>query len=614
MRQLEQEVKLEVSPGWALPDLSNALPGSTLTRLPTLRLEATYYDTASAHLAARHITLRYRRETEERRRANAAVRTAASARAGTSAIGTRTARTAYIWTIKLPSSVEGAVLTRTELSWTVGRPASRGSPLPPLVEAVELLAGVAMGEPLVPIAHLVTRRARTALRTSDGRPLAEVAHDLVSGTDLRHRGTRAAASPPVSFSEVEVELAEGASLEVLQALSAPLLESGARRSTRVSKLATVLQLSELPVSGQRPGLGRGTEKPEGPATMANVLQQQARTCLEGLLEHDIAIRLEDPDLEHVHRSRVATRRARSVLRAFKPLVGEQPWFERLRDELTWLGDALGAARDADVRAEALRQACAKMGKDDTEGSQSVLAIADEDRAHAHHELLQALQSERYLSCLRRLGALASPSARAAPTRASAVRAPVTARASAFTRRSARPPAAFWGALAEPASTAMPALASRQWRTLRKSVRRAQAQGTEPPEEQLHKVRIEAKRLRYVAEAAAGVLRARDRRAATATAKAATELQDILGTEHDASVNEQWLREVPVRVAAATSGRGRQRAVVAAALAAGQLVAMARDIQRTNRKAWQKAWRELDQAKLRSWLHLDGDLGPSPGAG
>ena len=212
MRQLEQEVKLEVGPGWAPPDLSNALPGTTVARLPTLRLEATYYDTASECLAARHITLRYRRETEQRRRAgtptsaatsaatSAPTSTSASAPASTSATSARTARTAYIWTVKLPSNVEGTVLSRTELSWAVGRPVSRDLPLPPLAEAAELLAGVAMGEPLVPIAHLVTKRARLALQTSEGRPLAEVAHDSVSGTDLRHRGARRAASPPVSFS------------------------------------------------------------------------------------------------------------------------------------------------------------------------------------------------------------------------------------------------------------------------------------------------------------------------------------------------------------------------------------------------------------------------------
>ena len=46
----------------------------------------------------------------------------------------------------------------------------------------------------------------------------------------------------VRFSEVEVELAEGSSLEVLEAVSTNSEAAGAFRSSRWSKLATVLAL------------------------------------------------------------------------------------------------------------------------------------------------------------------------------------------------------------------------------------------------------------------------------------------------------------------------------------------------------------------------------------
>ncbi len=58
--------------------------------------------------------------------------------------------------------------------------------------------------------------------------------------------------------------------------------------------------------------------------MAEVLQEQARACLDTVLGHDPAIRLEDPDPEHIHRSRVAARRLRTVFRAFAALITGPP--------------------------------------------------------------------------------------------------------------------------------------------------------------------------------------------------------------------------------------------------------------------------------------------------
>ena len=64
MQQLEQEVKLDPSPGWSLPELSGILPGVQLEALPDVALETTYYDTADLRLARYNLTLRFRRQTE----------------------------------------------------------------------------------------------------------------------------------------------------------------------------------------------------------------------------------------------------------------------------------------------------------------------------------------------------------------------------------------------------------------------------------------------------------------------------------------------------------------------------------------------------------------------
>lgn len=60
------------------------------------------------------------------------------------------------------------------------------------------------------------------------------------------------------------------------------------------------------------------------------------------------------DIEGVHSMRVATRRLRSALRDFTPLMDKRP-SKRVRKELKKLADALGAVRDQDVAMLALEK-------------------------------------------------------------------------------------------------------------------------------------------------------------------------------------------------------------------------------------------------------------------
>ncbi len=63
--------------------------------------------------------------------------------------------------------------------------------------------------------------------------------------------------------------------------------------------------------------------------------------------------LDFSDIEGVHSMRVATRRLRSALRDFMPLMDKRPP-KRVRKELKQLADALGAVRDQDVAIVALQ--------------------------------------------------------------------------------------------------------------------------------------------------------------------------------------------------------------------------------------------------------------------
>jgi CHAD domain-containing protein len=123
-------------------------------------------------------------------------------------------------------------------------------------------------------------------------------------------------------------------------------------------------------------------------------------------------------------------------------------------------------------------------------------------------------------------------------------------------------------------------------------------GDEPPDAALHRVRIQAKRLRYLSDVAALFATPAGHRAeAKAMSKAAAELQDVLGELHDASVTEQWLRDASSLI----PGRTKTAVVFGAGLAAGELVARAQERQRSLRKKWPAAWAPVQSQKLRNWM-------------
>ncbi len=99
------------------------------------------------------------------------------------------------------------------------------------------------------------------------------------------------------------------------------------------------------------------------------------------------------------------------------------------------------------------------------------------------------------------------------------------------------------------------------------------------------MRIRAKRLRYASEAVSPAVG----KPALALARAAADLQGVLGDFHDAIVAEDWLRT------------GTAGASPAQALAAGQLIARERDDAAQCRASWHDAWKRLNHKKRRAWL-------------
>jgi CHAD domain-containing protein len=116
-----------------------------------------------------------------------------------------------------------------------------------------------------------------------------------------------------------------------------LARAGARVATSPSKLAQAL--------GDRyPGDFAAALDSDG-SKAARALAGYIREQRDALLVNDPLVRAANVD--GVHDMRVATRRLRSTLRTFRPVL-DTDRTEPLRAELKWFGGLLGAVRDADV--------------------------------------------------------------------------------------------------------------------------------------------------------------------------------------------------------------------------------------------------------------------------
>jgi CHAD domain-containing protein len=208
---------------------------------------------------------------------------------------------------------------------------------------------------------------------------------------------------------------------------------------------------------------------------------------------------EDP--EGVHQARVATRRLRSDLRTFGPLL-DDAWRIRTRSELKRLSGALGAVRDADVLEMRLLVAIdsIEIGAGD---AASVLTVVRAEGSSAHQALIAVLDDERVGTLLSDL------------------------------RRAAADPPTTLSALGR-AEIRLRPLVRRPWRRL---VRAVDELADEPAVADLHEVRLLAKRTRYAADAVS-VVYGRDARR---FGKAITGIQEVLGDMNDAEVATAWLR-------------------------------------------------------------------------
>jgi CHAD domain-containing protein/adenylate cyclase class IV len=490
----ERETKFLIDPGHQLPAPDELLAGLGRYSVEEVDQDAIYFDTPDLRLTRAGASLRFRSDDG--------------------------------WTVKLPE-VGGDTLVRDEL--TFGGDDAGGPP----DDAVALVRALVRSAPLEPVAQVKTHRRKIHVCDPDGRPVGEIDDDEVR--------TSARAARPTRFHEIEFEVEDGADQRLVKAIVKRLRRLGAKPSHGLPKVARAFG-----------GVGSGEPDlapPDGldPRGGLEALVRAAITAsAHRLVTNDPVVRLgEDP--EGVHQARVATRRLRSDLRTFRPVL-DTDWSEPLRSELRWLGELLGGVRDRDVLRELLTARADALCPGQHARALSFVRRLDEQRASDRRALLDAMNSPRYLALLDQLvDAAHAPRLRAGKD------------ARGHTRKR------------------VAQLVRKPWRRLRDAIRLLP---NEPPDIELHEVRKRAKQARYALEATAPVLG----KPAVRVAKRLASLQDALGAHQDAVVAAAWLHD------AALDSDDTEAAFVA-----GELAESFGAERRHARRTWWQHWKRAKRA-------------------
>ena len=434
-----------------------------------------------------------------------------------------------IWTVKLPSKANGSgILARPEHDFT-------GAPSEIPARALDLVRAYARSTPLTPVARLQTHRRSARLFDPRGNRIAEIADDEVSVLD----GDRVAAR----FREVELEVTEEAPEELLPALIERLRLAGAGQPDPTPKLVRALGPRAL----APPELVVPTVGPDAP--VGEVARAAITAAVIRIIEHDAVVRL-DRKPEGVHQARVGTRRMRSDLRTFTSIF-DNVWAQEIRGDLKVLADALGQVRDADVMRSRLKRAAAALDPQDWPAADSIRSRLGRQRAIHRRALDAVYHGDGYVQLLDRL--------------VEAARAP-----------------RFIDAANVRAVEALPAIVQRPWGHLLRAVSQLDEA---PTDDDMHEIRIRAKRVRYAAEAATLAVESAEPMAVTTEG-----VQEVLGEQHDAVVAARWLREI-----AATNVTRAEALVAGLLIAAEQREAMEWGAK------WPDAWDAASKRKVRKWL-------------
>ncbi|WIY03431.1 CHAD domain-containing protein [Amycolatopsis mongoliensis] len=267
--------------------------------------------------------------------------------------------------------------------------------------------------------------------------------------------------------------------------------------------------------------------------------------IRALLAYEVGTR-SGADPEDLHQMRVALRRMRSVLKLSGGLVGDGA--EPVRAELGWLGQSLGEVRDYDVLIEHLREVIADFEVRDQPAGHRLVSRFVAERAAAKRRLTRALSSARYSTLLREVSLLIRDQEAAAE-------------------------------VAEESHDLVAGLA-KPHRKLTKAVRALPA---DPPDDDLHDLRIHGKKLRYAAELAQTSAKKKRSKRIKTLIRATRDFQTVLGDHQDAVVAAERMRTV-LETADGEVG-----------FVAGRIAERERVRRAEARAVWRESWAAVDAA-------------------
>ena len=408
--------------------------------------------------------------------------------------------------------------------------------------AAPLLRKNGNGADLAPLYTVAVDRASFLVK--EGAAQIEIAVD-------RGEIKRDGAELPVC--ELELELKKGEPSQLF-ALAQRFIDKAPLRLSLVSKGDRGDRL----VNGSwgRPVVA-STPKLKSAMTAAQAFRAICHSCLYDFMLNEPAVE-DDADIEGVHRARIAIRRLRAAFSLFKPMIDDRNC-DHLRRELSWLSDLLGAARDLDVMQVETFEPQVNAGKAPL-GATSLLTEVGKRRKQARQALHAALHSDRMRKLLFDLVRWLDHGDWQA-------------------RKEAQ----------EPASKRAHELLDKKFRKLRKRARRL----ADANDETRHSIRIASKKLRYMSEFFADLVKGGTCRARYKTfVRSLEKIQSSLGEIQDGTTRSQFLQTM---VSSLAVEEPASRAAMTA-FAAGVFTAVKRPKEKKLVRKAEKAFATIRKAK------------------
>ncbi len=278
----------------------------------------------------------------------------------------------------------------------------------------------------------------------------------------------------------------------------------------------------------------------------------------------------DLDSEFLHDFRVAVRRTRSALGQIKGVLPPDalPWF---RDEFHWLGECTGPTRDIDVYLLKIPEYRAALPGEASQALEPLVRFLKARKLKEHRALVRALKSRRYALLKRRWSQFLEGEAGEGPEGEKAAR-PIR-----------------WVASA------------RIWKAFGKVLGLGAAITPASPPEELHRLRIECKKLRYLLTFFQSLY---PPEALAPPVEELKRLQDNLGNFNDLHV------QIGALTGFAAEMMRRRLAPPETFLAMGRLVGQLETRQLLERKAFGRRFRAFSRAKNRTHFQtlFGGDAG------